>query len=115
MTSINCYAIIALDDSFYIFGGLSNRKDQNVIGRFNTGTKKWQKLGELKQARFSHSVFIQNGQFIIVGGSDNFKSFGTERCVLDDNSILCRIVDPYLKDFRYYPAMMAVPENFCPK
>ena len=82
----------------------------NIIARFETLTKQWEKLGELNQARHGHGVIFQKGDFIVVGGRDTKK---TERCSLHGNSIQCTNVDPELDDYAFYPEMMLVPENYC--
>ena len=105
-----------MEDTFYIFGGdsgPSSNTPSNTIAKFSTLTKEWTKLGELNQARFAHGVFIQQGDFIVVGG---FKGdLRTERCTLNEDAIRCTLIDPELKNYGYYPEMMSVEPNFCPK
>ena len=88
----------------------------NIIARFETSTRQWKKLGELNEARLGHGVIAQKGEFIVVGG-DGIIDEGTktERCSLSDDSIQCTSVDPELYDYFFYPEMMLVPENYCPK
>ena len=105
------YSIVAFEKSFIIFGGWKG-DFSNIIARFDTTTRQWKKLGELNQARRDHGVIIQNGEFIVVGGRDTKK---TERCSLNGDSIQCTSVDPELSSYVYYPVMMLVPENYCPK
>ena len=103
-------------DTFYIFGGDSGPDiytASNKIAAFSTVTKEWKKLGELNQARYAHGVFIQQGDFIVVGG--NNKNLRTERCTLNEDAIRCTFVDPELDRYAYYPEMMSVEPNFCPK
>ena len=102
-------------DTFYIFGGDSGPDTytpSNTIAEFSTVTKEWTKLGELNQARYGHGVFIQQGDFIVVGGSGTFR---TERCTLNEGTIRCTLIDPKLNGYYYYPEMMSVEPNFCPK
>ena len=59
-STISQFGIVAFKSSFYIFGGWTgdvsgdSPGDSNVIAAFDTGTKKWQKLGNLNQARVGH-------------------------------------------------------------
>ena len=66
-----------------------------------------------------HGVIIHQGQFIVVGGNNGLKGletgFGTESCILKGDSIQCTTVGPELENYYWYPEMMPVPENFCPK
>ena len=102
--------------NFYIFGGdrgSSVKTSENTIAAFSTVTKQWKKLGELNEARYAHGVFIQEGDFIVVGGDNGTR--GTERCILNEDEIRCTVIDPELYDYSYYPEMMAVEPNYCPK
>ena len=92
--------------------GYSNGNDLNVIAAFDTNTKQWKKLGKLNQARHGHSVTIHQGKFIVVGGE--YEPYGTESCTLKSDSVQCKIVDPELENYFYYPEMISVSENFCP-
>ena len=98
-----------------MFGGNLHPEDArptNTIASFSTVTKEWKKLGELNQARYAHGVFIQQGDFIVVGGWGTFR---TERCTLNEEAIRCTLIDPKLSEYCYYPEMMSVEPNFCPK
>ena len=100
--------------SFYIFGGdYGDFQQTDTIAAFSTITKEWRKVGELNQARLAHGVFIQQGYFIVIGGMDGL--LGTERCILNEDAISCTVVEPILHNYFYYPEMMAVEPNFCPK
>ena len=103
-------------ETFYIFGGDAGPRDSTpstTIAAFSTVTKEWKKVGNLNQARFAHGVFIQQGNFIVVGGY--FGTLGTERCILNEDEIRCTVIDPELSTYYYYPEMMAVEPDFCPK
>ena len=108
------YAIVALNSSFYTFGGWEGYRygySLSEISVFDTSTKQWKMLGELNQPRHGHGVFINQDQFIVVGGED---SLGTERCILEGDSIQCKTVDPEIENFMNYPKMMSVHQDFCP-
>ena len=103
-------------DTFYIFGGdsgPSSNTPSNTIAAFSTVSKEWKKLGELNQARYAHGVLIQQGNFIVVGGYPG--NLRTERCTLNEGTIRCTLIDPELKSYGFYPEMMFVEPNFCPK
>ena len=72
----------------------------------------WRKLGYLNKARHAHGVIIHQEEFIIVGG---IGTLGTERCILNGDSVQCSTVDPQLEGYFGYPEMMSIHENFCPK
>ena len=110
---IQRYPIVAMEDTFYIFGGdsgPSNETPSNTIAAFSTVTKEWKKLGELNQARLGHGVFIQQGDFIVVGGWENLR---TEHCTLNQDAIRCTLINPELDYYYYYPEMMAVNPDYC--
>ena len=110
------YPIVTLANTFYIFGGDSGPSDNtptNPIVAFSTITKEWKKLGELNRARYAHGVFIQQGDFIVVGGYD--RKLFTERCTFNEADIHCTLVDPELENYAYYPEMMAVMPSYCEK
>ena len=107
--------------SFYVFGGDAGplyAKSTKVIAAFSTVTKKWKKSGEMNAVRGAHGVFAHRGQFIVIGGRNpelmNF-AYSTELCSLENDSILCKNVDPKLKDYVWYPQSMRVPADYCSK
>ena len=120
---INEYSIVALNSSFYIFGGYKSKISfygmtrgiySSVIASFSTTTKRWEKLGYLNEARTVHGVIVHQGEFIIVGGyNENIRYLSTERCILSDDLVQCSTAGPKLQGYSYYPEMMLVSENFC--
>ena len=111
------YSIVAIKDLFYTFGGATQVPDSSgvtkTIASFSTMTKKWKMCGELKKARGGHGVIVQNGEFVVVGGEH--ENVFTERCSLKDDTIHCTAVKPKLSNFDFYPEMIAVPHDYCPK
>ena len=69
---IRNFAIVAIDETFLIFGGLTKDRGvvvpTNVIASFNTRSRKWQRIGEMKEARYGHGVILHQGKYIVVGG-----------------------------------------------
>ena len=91
-------------------------KNSSTIAAFSTKTKAWKKIGNLKNAREGHGVFIQRGEFIIVGGkSYGQKALSTERCTLKGDVIKCKEIGPVLTSYEDYPEMMLVLHDYCPK
>ena len=109
------FSIVALKSSFYTFGGnKSDNKSTSLIAKFDTITEKWKKLGVLNQNRKSHSVFIHQGDFVVVGGL-HYKAISNERCTMDGDKIMCTEFQPELEGYGYYPQMMSVSQSYCPK
>ena len=48
------------------------------IVRLDIASKKWHKMGLLKQARFGHGMIHHAGSFVVIGGDDI--SMATEVC-----------------------------------
>ena len=113
--------VVALETTFYIFGGLIEEKKYNeTIAAFNTITKEWKKMGDMNQVRAGHGVFIQLDAFVVVGGESEdsegelMSKVTTERCTLIDGAINCTVVDP-IGVYTDYPEMIRVPYDYCPK
>ena len=112
-------SIVALGNTFYIFGGLkSEEESHDKIVAFDTKTKEWNNVGELKHARSGHGVIIQTNAFVVVGGMSDEKTLtnlNTERCTIKGNSIVCSVVDPELYEYVFFPELIHVPQDYCPK
>ena len=106
------YSIVALNSSFHLFGGFSPAGYSNVIASFDTVVKRWIKFGKLNQARQGHRVIIQQDEFVVVGG---FPGSGTERCTSNGKVLECTVFEPDLFNYIFYPELMLVPANYCPK
>ena len=115
------YSIVAIKNLFYIFGGGTLWDSSGItkkIASFSTTTKKWKMCGELKKDRYGHGVILQDGDFLIIGGKNGNKDdkpIYTERCILKNDRIECAVVEPKLLKYEYYPEMIAVPHDHCPK
>ena len=117
---MNSYSIVALQASFYIFGGDTGPLKWNPIKTitvFSTITKEWKKIGELNVARTYHGVFVHRGGFVVTGGPFEYfqPNYPTEFCTLEGDIIQCKNVDPVLEHYYSYPEMMRVPADYCPK
>ena len=94
-----------------MYGGVIDDYESNVIGRLNPATMTWTKAGSLNNAREGHGAIFNGDVVIVAGGSYNKK---TEACtIVDDGSVTCIEQDPNLYDYRYYPEMYLVDEDFC--
>ena len=107
--------IVSVEKSFYTFGGTLDLYATAIIAAFDTIKKEWKFVGELNQARYAHGVFIQEGEFVVVGGFDSSdsSSLATERCTSTEDSIDCILIDPMLYSYSYYPAIMPVTSDYC--
>ena len=118
--NISKYSIIALKNVFYIFGGyvrVNQYTGTTTVASFSTITKEWKKLGDLKEARMEHQVFVHQGDFVIVGGK--FEAYisteiSTERCTLKNSTIRCTSIEPKLKSSNK-PVVMSIPYDYCQK
>ena len=111
---IHSFSIIDLETSFYMFGGWIMDRTSDIDASFDTKSRQWKKLGHLNQARYGNGVINQQGQFIVVGGNSYSEKLRiTERCYLENESIQCTTIEPVLDV--YYPELMLVPEDYCPK
>ena len=115
---IRNYAVVTFEDSFFIFGGKIEEIPETrtkTVAVFSTITKKWTKVGDLKIARLDHGVFVQQVEFVVVGGAPEEYATGvaTERCHLNGEEVQCEAVSPELLLYSI-PAMMRVPHNYCP-
>ena len=93
--------LIALDNSFYAFGGFWSTDDVftqhipvNDIVRFSLDTNQWTRLGQVSRARNSPGVAVINNEFYIVGGMDDWlwinpwdNTLPTEKCTLVSDTI----------------------------
>ena len=68
-------------------------------------------MGELIQKRNGHNAIVVQGEILVVGGSAG--ELKTERCIETDGQIRCSAQEPELKDYRYYPELFAVPDDYC--
>ena len=76
--SISDFAIIFINDGFIIFGGYPRT---NVIARLDLPTTSWSNIGNLRIARYAHSVIYDGDNFLVVGGY-SYNAYKTETCSL---------------------------------
>ena len=122
--TIQSYSVVALQNTFYIFGGQishpneANKNLMKTIAAFSTITIQWKKVGELNFIRHGHGVIIHQGEFVVIGGWNyavDDRKLKTERCTLTDDLIECTAVDPVLDNYVNYPEMIRVPYDYCQK
>ena len=116
--------MVAVNDIVYIFGGrvvkgtYYGRSD--TIASFNTVSKQWKDMGTLNQKERGASVFVQNGEFIIVGGAkdpvDTLHYSQVERCTPNQDKINCVPTNYWtiygLEQYGY-PEMIQIPDYYC--
>ena len=107
--SFSSYASVFYDQAFFIFGGASDSKTFGKIGRLDAVTRTWSLVGSLKQTRYGHAVIFDGFQFLVVGGSGDFK---TENCVPNGTTITCSEQQLELINYYCYPELMLVDENY---
>ena len=110
------FEIIAHSNSFIFFGGLYNDKQSStgfsatdIIVKFNPGSNKWTKLGNLQHSRHGFGVIKVDTKYLVMGGQDDKR---TETCELKNEKIECISREPTLNQFRFYPALMLVPSDY---
>ena len=105
-------AIIAIDDSFFVFGGWSiDETDRQTIGRLSLTTHEWSRAGDMVQGRSGHSVIHDGTRVIIVGGSGSKR---VETCSLKSNGqMACEAAAQMLEYYAYYPELFLVNDEFC--
>ena len=88
-----------------------------TIGRLDSTTKTWTKVGEMNSWKRKHRVIHDGTYFIVVGGGpeyggteDGFRE--TERCSLVGTSMTCITQEPTLSGYDS-PALFLVDEDFC--
>ena len=92
---------------FIIFGGaidMSPNTWTTTIARLDQKTKEWTKLGNLVTARLGHRVIYDGDTFLVVGGRNDSYSIDTERCSVNDESMVCQHQPPFLENY-YHPEL----------
>ena len=102
--------IIYTDDAFYVFGGYSYDGSIKSIGKLDTTTMIWSKVGDLNSGRVAHNVIFDGAHFLVIGGERTHK---TEKCTLANNQMTCAEQNPELTDYVRYPELYMVPSDFC--
>ena len=84
--TLNNYAVVYSEGSFYYFGGLDNYGvgSLNKIHRLSSASWTWSIVGRLNLAGYAHSVIKVDNTFMSVGGHRD-----TEACTLEDDSFTC--------------------------
>ena len=116
--TIQAFEILAESDSFILFGGLypyqradlsTGFYETDIIAKFNPGSNKWTKLGNLQTRRHAFSVIEIKTKYLVMGGQENKN---TETCELINEKIQCTSRESILNDFHYYPALMIVASDY---
>jgi len=110
--------VLYYKSAFYVLGGSTPKSDDNHdgqgiadIARMDEKTRSWTQVGNLFHRRRGHGAIVTNGVMLVIGGRLHEPS---ERCEFNiDGTMNCHIQDPVLNDYRYYPEMYVVEDNFC--
>lgn len=95
-----------------MFGGSTDKNGdfENRIARLDSKSFEWTRVGELSRGRCGHNVIEVQGQILVVGGNDLFK---TERCNYSEGVMQCTEQQPELDYYNMYPELYAVSDYFC--
>ena len=69
------YGTASTDSAAFILGGayyLGEPKATSTIARFQND--KWEKIGELREAKYGSSAILFDGEYLILGGGYPFKN-----------------------------------------
>jgi DNA-binding CsgD family transcriptional regulator len=77
------YALAALDDDLYLFGGANSQGNLNVAYRFDTAAGEWQTLTPMPAARAFAAATAWQGRIYVVGGYDGQRELTS-----------CQVYDP---------------------
>ena len=86
-------------------------KAGSMIARLDGVSYEWFSVGLLNQARDSHNVIYLSGHFLVVGGYSS--SVKTEKCVYQQNKVICDLQAPLLSMYSENPELMIVPHDYC--
>ena len=109
-SDIRLMSTIALEDAFYVFGGLERRSGEEIstIAKFD-GV--WSRAGRLNTGRYAHSaILFGTNSVLALGGVGNRK---VERCTLFGGEFECINKEPNLNDWSYYPELFLISPSFC--
>ena len=72
-TEIYSFAAFFYKNDFYVVGGRTHYEILSSVTTFNPMTEKWTRIGNLKFARYDHTIDVVNDRLYIIGGSENFE------------------------------------------
>ena len=76
----------------------------------------WSLAGKLNQGRQGHGIVFDEGQFLVIGGhADHLKpdeTLKTENCILNGGTVTCTRVGEGLSDYKYYPELALVANDY---
>ena len=92
---------------------IPNNSWLSTIARFDPIKNDWKKLGDLKKARYGHSVIQVDNKFIVVGGQQVYHAgnfISTESCKINGQKMVCTEREPQenhkLDSFTEYPELI---------
>ena len=111
--SISDQAVVYVNSSYFYFGGYDDyppKHAESIIARLDGLSYKWSKIGQLNEARDGHNAIYFNNHFLVVGGDGTYK---TEKCVYNNNQMICYSQSPSLTEYAYTPELMIVYDDYC--
>jgi len=106
-SSIYYTALVSLGDKVLVFGGNDSSSGAvSTIAQYSNDN--WTKIGDLLQPRYAHNCIVFESDILIVGGSG---TLSTEAWNIENKSSTA--IEPTLSNYRYYPALLHVPFEFC--
>ena len=107
--------IIHVDGAFYVIGGLTiSNNFSKTIARLDSSSYEWSKAGDLTSGRHSHNAIFDGSDIIVIGGFGGFGvPLNTEKCSIAKDKVTCIEQEPSLLNYKDYPELFLVEENFC--
>lgn len=105
---MDSYAVVFHAGYHYFFGGYSSGYLDSIL-RLNGTSWTWSKIGHLNSSRRAHGVILVGNTFMVVGGYETKKN---EACLLDNERFTCTELSSSLTNYRYWPILYQVDENY---
>ena len=106
-TEVYSFAAFFYHKEFYIVGGRTKNEILSVVTSFDPITKKWTQIGDLKSARYGHTVEVFNDKLYVIGGLKTF-----EYCDLL-NGFGCSLVTDTRFEQKDYPILYKFYPSQC--
>ena len=111
--SLGKFAAIYVDNAYFVVGGESFSGYLRTIGRLDPLTSTWSEAGKLNRPRGNHAAIFDGESLLVIGGSrTGGPSIKTESCKLQNGVFTCTELDSALTDYRSYPEVTIVAENY---
>ena len=119
---LRAWSVVFNKKYFFYFGGWWKSGNSVIrsssVYRLDSEKFTWKTIGTIQQARHGHSAIVVNDIFYVVGGNnggDGPPTFSTEKCIYANDKMTCNAMTPNLKNYMFFPGLMAVDNDFCRK